>query len=106
VLPLPRGQLRHNAACNKPPPNKPVDLTPLRGLQIAAILKTGFGSIAFPIYHCGAGDGQGVGRRIKASLVADGFNDAAAHCTGTCYLPALSVLLMSGKRTRKGPALG
>jgi hypothetical protein len=33
-----------------PPPNKPLKLTPLRGLKIGAILKFGYSPSAFPVY--------------------------------------------------------
>jgi hypothetical protein len=36
--------------------------TPLCGHEIVAILQAGISSTAFPIYRCGAGDGQLVGR--------------------------------------------
>lgn len=35
--------------------------TPLRGPEIVAFLKSGFGPTVFPIYRGGAADGQGVG---------------------------------------------
>jgi Ser/Thr protein kinase RdoA (MazF antagonist) len=38
--------------------------TPLCGPKIGAILKPGFGPSAFPIYWCGAADGQAVGRLL------------------------------------------
>jgi hypothetical protein len=34
-------------------PNPPMQPTPLRGPKIVAILKVGFGPIAFPIERCG-----------------------------------------------------
>ncbi len=46
-------------------PNPPMHPTPLRGPKIVGILEGGFRSTAFPIYWCGAGDGQPV--RPKAS---------------------------------------
>jgi hypothetical protein len=42
-------------------PNKPLELTPLRGLEITAILKVGTHLTAFPLYQCGATQRQGVG---------------------------------------------
>jgi hypothetical protein len=41
-------------------PNKPIQPTPLRGPEIVAFLKTGFGPTAFSIYQGGAADGQDV----------------------------------------------
>jgi len=41
----------------------PMQLTPLRGLKIIAILKAGLGPIVFPVYECGAADGQAVRRQ-------------------------------------------
>jgi hypothetical protein len=35
-------------------PNPPLQLTPLRGRKIAAILKSGNSPNALPIYRCGA----------------------------------------------------
>jgi len=45
--------------------------TPLRVDKIGAILKTGIRSNPFPIYTCGAGDGQGVGQRTRDALTTD-----------------------------------
>jgi hypothetical protein len=42
-------------------PNKPLELTPLRGPKIAAILKSRIGSNAISIYSGGAAQWQGVG---------------------------------------------
>jgi hypothetical protein len=42
--------------------NKPMQPTPLCGLKIVAFLKAGIGPTVFPIYWCGAADGQAVGR--------------------------------------------
>jgi hypothetical protein len=39
--------------------------TPLRIDKIVRISKAGISSTAFPIYWCGAGDGQAVGRQIQ-----------------------------------------
>ena len=38
--------------------------TPLRVHKIVAFLKAGFRPMAFPIYRCGAGDGQSVSLRL------------------------------------------
>jgi len=40
------------------PPNRRLQLTPLRGPEIAAILKADFGLIATSIYRCGATEAQ------------------------------------------------
>jgi len=48
-------------------PNKRVELTPLRGPKIAAILTAGIGSTAFPIEKRGATHAQGVGRTFARS---------------------------------------
>jgi hypothetical protein len=51
-------------------PNKPLDLTPLRGPKIAAFLKVGNRSTAFPIYKAAQLSGRALG-----------------HCsTHNCYL--------------------
>jgi hypothetical protein len=42
--------------------------TPLRVDKIGAILKAGIGPTAFPIYHGGAADGQGVSPPMHTSL--------------------------------------
>jgi hypothetical protein len=46
------------------PPNKRVELTPLRGPKIVAILKAHFVWSAIPIYRCGAAHAQAVGWRF------------------------------------------
>jgi hypothetical protein len=48
----------------KAAPNKPMQPTPLRVDKTVAILTPGYGKNAFPIYHGGAADGQGV-RRLQ-----------------------------------------
>jgi hypothetical protein len=48
----------------KEPPNKPFQLTPLRGRKIGAFLKTGNSPSAFPIKSGGAAERQGVGRAL------------------------------------------
>jgi hypothetical protein len=45
-------------------PNKRVELTPLRGPKLAAFLKEGSSSTAFPIYKGGATHAQAVGPPI------------------------------------------
>jgi hypothetical protein len=42
--------------------------TPLRGPEIAAILKAGFGLTLEPIYSGGTGDAQAVGRQPLAPV--------------------------------------
>jgi hypothetical protein len=42
-----------------------LQLTPLRGPEIVAILKADYNSTAIPIYRCGATEAQTVGWRIK-----------------------------------------
>jgi hypothetical protein len=43
-------------------PNTALELTPLCGYKIIAILTAGIGSTAIPIYCCGAAQRQAVGR--------------------------------------------
>jgi hypothetical protein len=50
----------------------PLELTPLRVDEIAAILKAGIDSIAFPIYRGGAAQRQSV-RRLPVTYVSN-FN--------------------------------
>jgi hypothetical protein len=45
------------------PPNRRVQLTPLRGRKIVAILKSGFVRKLISLYQCGAADAQHVGRQ-------------------------------------------
>ena len=51
-----------NGYINRLPPNRRLQLTPLRGPEIVRILKTSFGSTGFPVYRGGAADAQSVGR--------------------------------------------
>jgi hypothetical protein len=51
-------------------PNKPIQPTPLCGPKIVAILKRGFGPKAFPVYHSGAADGQGVGQQLLYAFLS------------------------------------
>jgi len=44
-------------------PNQGLQRTALGADKIAAILKSGIGPIAFPIYECAAADAQGVRRQ-------------------------------------------
>jgi hypothetical protein len=49
------------------PPNPRLQLTPLRGPEIGAFLKTDFGSTVISIYRCGATEAQPVRRLTHAS---------------------------------------
>ena len=44
-----------------PPPNMPLELTPLRGPKIGAILKVGIGPTALPIYTAAQLSGNPLG---------------------------------------------
>jgi len=57
-----------------PAPNTPIQPTPLRGRKIGAILKSGLGSKAFPIYRGGAADGH-------RSAAHQFFIPSLAHCS-------------------------
>ena len=51
--------------------------------KIAGILKSDLGSIIFPIYHCGAGEAQCVGR----PLFEDGMMHRAVSHSRLCQQP-------------------
>jgi len=50
-------------------PNTALELTPLCGPKIMAILKADIGSIAISVYGCGAAQRQAVGRPITRRTI-------------------------------------
>src|SRR4051812_35388993 len=64
------------------PPNQRLQLTPLRGPEIAAFLKTDFGSTAIAIYRCGATEAQAVGRASLERGIRKGSVGQRGACLG------------------------
>jgi hypothetical protein len=53
------------------PPNTALELTPLRGAKIAAILKPGFSPRAFPISGCGAAHAHAVSPLLSSLVLIE-----------------------------------
>jgi hypothetical protein len=64
-------------------PNPPLELTLLRGPEIVAILKAGFGLIAFLVYRCGATQRQSVGHHVSSQLRGGGSRWPKSWCSIT-----------------------
>jgi hypothetical protein len=63
-----------------------MELTPLCGPKIAAILKAGFGPHAFLIYRCGAAQRQAVGlRQFRTAFDAVHLDSTIYHQEGRLF---------------------